>query len=412
MDLNAKRNSMYAPRGISAIVPTYNRARYLSKSIDSLLNQTFPPHELIVVDDGSVDSTGEILKKFGDRIQVIHKANGGKASALNAGLKEARGEFIWIFDDDDVALPDCLEKLFTALQTHPECGFSFGSYDHLIETSNKETKIVDPDLRIDKSIDFRLSVLERCFVFQAGMLVRRSVFDAVGPFNEAMIRSQDYEMLLRITRQFSGVDVNSIVFHYRQHSGMRGPAKASVAKGQVVSAWIKYDDLIFSKVYETYPLAEYLPARHGGEMSAAETRHALLERSCIMARKGMWNHAAADLNAYAALAEASAPKTAVDSERRILRRFFGPYSYADSRLAQSDALFNVIREISSSRLRRTIAAELLNPILRELGYGIRRGYVRYVLGTARKCLLFTFKYLTAQTRRREGIDVMSRMESR
>ena len=403
---------MYVPRAISAIVPTFNRARYLAHTIDGLLNQTFPPHELIVVDDGSVDSTREVLRKFGDRIRVIHKTNGGKASALNVGLKEARGEFIWIFDDDDVAVPECLERLFSALDKHPECGFSYGSYDHLVEGSGGRTKVVDPDLRIDRSVDFRLSVLERCYIFQPGMLVRRSVFDAVGPFNEGLVRSQDYEMLLRIARQFSGVNVNSILFHQRQHLGVRGTTKAPVAKGKIESSWIKYDDLIFSKIYNTYALAEYIPARRDLNLSSAETRCALLERSCIMARKGLWTQAAADLKAYVVLVQSGAPIAIGESERPILRRFFGPYSYADSTLAEPGAFFNVLRETAPARLRWTIAVELIAPIVGELDYGIRRGYVHYVLGTSRKCLVFLLKYLGARRRRDQAIGVMSGMESR
>jgi glycosyltransferase involved in cell wall biosynthesis len=403
---------MHVLQATSAIIPTYNRARYLAEAIDSVLNQTLPPLEVIVVDDGSADSTREVLRSFGDSIQVIHKANGGKASALNVGLKKAQGEFIWIFDDDDVASPDCLEKLSCALMKLPESGFAYGSYDHLIETSNGKTKIIDPDLRIDKSIDFRLSVLERCYIFQPGMLVRRSVFDAVGPFNEELARSQDYEMLLRITRQFSGVEVNSVLFHQRQHSGVRGSAKAPVSKGQIVSSWIKYDDLIFSQIYETYPLAEYLPKRCVGDLSTAETRYALLERSCIMARKGLWTQAGTDLKAYLVLVQSGAPISIADSERAILRRFFGPYSYADSKLADSGALFEVIRDIISASLRWKIAAELFAPIAGELGYAIRHRYVRYFLGTARKCLIFVRNYLCARRRRDESIRVVSRLGSR
>jgi glycosyltransferase involved in cell wall biosynthesis len=412
VNLGEPRNSKYVPQAISAIIPTYNRAWYVAEAINSVLNQTLPPHEVIVVDDGSVDSTREVLKSFGSRIHVIRKSNGGKSSALNVGLAHARGEFIWIFDDDDVALPDCLGRLFVALTEHPNCSFAYGSYDHLIEGPAGETEVVDPGLQIDKGVEFRLSVLERCYIFQPGMLVRRSVFDEVGPFNEAMIRSQDYEMLLRITRRFSGVDVDSVVFHQRQHAGIRGTENAPVAKGKVEATWIKYDDLIFSRVYETYPLSEYLPTPRDGDLSDAEARYALLERSCIMARKGMWSRSAADLKEYAGLVCAKGPFAIERSERPILRRFFGPFSYADSKLAESDEFFSVVREISPRGLRWRIAAELLTPIAGELGYGIRRGYVRYVLGTTRKCLLFLTKYLGARRRRDQTVGVVSGMESR
>ena len=195
------QNSKSVPASITAIVPTYNRARYLATAVDSVLDQTLRPAEVLVVDDGSVDETREILKAYGTRIVAIHKSNGGKASALNLALKHARGQFIWIFDDDDVAISYALETMADALAKHPECGFAYGSHDHLVESDSGQPSVVQPDLRIDKSLDFRLSVLERCYIFQPAMLVRRAVFDAVGLFNEALIRSQDYDMLMRMLPQ-------------------------------------------------------------------------------------------------------------------------------------------------------------------------------------------------------------------
>ena len=405
------RNFKSVPATITAIVPTYNRARYLATAIDSVLDQTLRPAEVLVVDDGSVDETREILKTYGARIQAIHKTNGGKASALNLALKNARGEFIWIFDDDDVALPDALEKMFNALAEHPESAFAYGSHDHLVESDSGQFRVVQPDLRIDISLDFRLSVLERCYIFQPAMLVRRAVFDAVGPFNEALVRSQDYEMLMRITRRFSGVDVGSILFHQRQHSGPRGSAASPVAKGKVASAWIRYDDMIFSQVYATYPLSEYLADRNHGELSPSEKRSALLERACIMARKGMWSHAAADLKAFSALLRSSAELSLTPSESATLQRFFGPYSYADHKLSESGVFFYALKNSFPVRVRWMIAKNLLAPILGELRYSIRNRHVRYFLGTARKCSVFSSMYLRARRRRDEPIGVMTGMES-
>lgn len=406
------QNSKSVPASITAIVPTYNRARYLATAIDSVLNQTHRPAQVIVVDDGSVDATPEILKAYGTRIEAIRKANGGKASALNLALRHARGEFIWIFDDDDVALPHALEGMAHTLAEHPECAFAYGSHDHLVDSENGQARVVQPDLRIDRSLDFRLSVLERCYIFQPAMLVRRAVFDAVGPFNEALVRSQDYEMLIRITRRFAGVDVGSILFHQRQHSGPRGSAASPVAKRKIASAWMRYDDMIFSHVYRTYPLSEYLVDRINGKLSPIETRSALLERACIMARKGMWSHAASDLKAFSALLPSSAELSVTPSESTTLRRFFGPYSYADHKLAQSGAFFRALRTSFPARVRWNIAANLLAPILGELVYSIRNGHVRYFLGTARKCIVFSSMYLRARRLRNEPIGMITGMESR
>ena len=86
----------------SVIIPTYNRANYVGEAVESVLQQTYQNSELIVVNDGSTDDTAEVIRRFGDQICYVEKANGGKASAVNLGLKYVTGEYVWILDDDDI----------------------------------------------------------------------------------------------------------------------------------------------------------------------------------------------------------------------------------------------------------------------------------------------------------------------
>lgn len=100
---------------ISVIVPVYNAIRYLGECVESILNQTFPHFELILVDDGSTDASGELCDQYAssnERIKVIHKVNGGSNSARNAGLKEARGTYICYVDCDDLLEKEALFKLY------------------------------------------------------------------------------------------------------------------------------------------------------------------------------------------------------------------------------------------------------------------------------------------------------------
>ena len=82
---------------VSIIVPTFNRAHYLAECLDSLLAQSIPAHEIIVIDDGSEDGTAALLVGYGERIRYVRKENGGKPSAVNLGLAIASGDLIWIF---------------------------------------------------------------------------------------------------------------------------------------------------------------------------------------------------------------------------------------------------------------------------------------------------------------------------
>jgi glycosyltransferase involved in cell wall biosynthesis len=391
---------------VTAIIATYNRARYLGRAIESVLDQSLRPTQVIVVDDGSTDSTSEVLERFDGKVVAIRKSNGGKASALNLGLTQATGDLIWIFDDDDLALPDCLQTLATALIRHPECGFAFGAYDHLIESKDGTTEVVQPRLLIDRSIDPKLAILERCFIFQPGLLVRKACYDALGPFNEAQVRSQDYEMLLRLSRRYDGIDVGRVVFHQRQHAGARGSAASPVSGAKKDAGWIQYDRMMFSKIYEDYTLPEYLPGRLPPHAPLTPDRKAaaLLQRSCVMARKGLWTYAAADLKSFSAhrLAQRERGLTALESA--TLKRFFGPYSYADHTLTQSEVFFSCLAEDMPRSMRWRVTKALLSPWRAELMYSLRGFHGRYFLGTVRKIVRFLLLLLRAHRRHPSSVS--------
>ena len=109
---------------VSVLIPTYNRAEYLAECLDSILEQTLRPYEVIVVDDGSSDATRQVLNNYESGIKIIKSPNRGKPAALNLGLAAATGKYVWVFDDDDVALLDALERFVAPLEAHPEYGFS------------------------------------------------------------------------------------------------------------------------------------------------------------------------------------------------------------------------------------------------------------------------------------------------
>ena len=116
---------------ISVVIATYNRANYLSETIESVLAQTFRSFELIVVDDGSSDNTREILQSYGDRLRVYYQPNRGPSAARNLGVRHARGSWIAIQDSDDVCRANHLEVLFRHVALHPDCGMVFGNGAYL-----------------------------------------------------------------------------------------------------------------------------------------------------------------------------------------------------------------------------------------------------------------------------------------
>lgn len=172
------------PVQVSYVMASYNHAAFVGAMIDSVLQQTFADLELIVVDDGSTDSTAEVVADYANRfpqIRLIRQNNLGVVAARNRGLSEARGEFVSFIDSDDLLPADRTERLVAALQTNSAAMLAYGNVD-LIDTAGK---VVDSFARIHPPIsgDFATQLFSRyCFVPAASVMLRKSVFASVGSF--------------------------------------------------------------------------------------------------------------------------------------------------------------------------------------------------------------------------------------
>ena len=111
---------------MSVVIPVFNGERFLAEAIQSVLDQTYEPVEVIAVDDGSTDGSAAIARSFAG-VQVIEQPNSGPAGARNAGIAAARGEFLAFVDADDIVPPDKLELQVTHLREHPEVGCVLGA---------------------------------------------------------------------------------------------------------------------------------------------------------------------------------------------------------------------------------------------------------------------------------------------
>jgi glycosyltransferase involved in cell wall biosynthesis len=349
---------------VTAIVPTYNRARYLGECLDALLAQTTPPREILVVDDGSTDDTAAIVAAYGRRIMYLRKENGGKSSALNLALTRATGAAIWIFDDDDVAEPGALAALCAALDSVPSAGFAFGGHDNFVDTPAGRRFIPAPSPHVDPD-DLHCALLERCFIFQPALLVRRACYEAVGPFDTAFVRAQDYEMILRLSRHAAGVPVPRILFHQRQHAEMRGTAAHAIDGREVWERQKRFDAAVLEGAHRANSLADYLPrARQSAPLGPREQIDALLRRYAVMARKRLWALAVADLAQAADLARAYGIADVPPAETAMLRRVFDEFGYARDGLDTANPLLRQLDALPASPFPAAIRAALLWPLFR------------------------------------------------
>lgn len=277
---------------ISVILPTFNRAHLIGETIESILAQTRQPDEILVIDDGSTDGTAGVLQRF-DALTVIRVENGGKAAALNLALGMVSGDLIWIVDDDDLLLPEACALLAAPLETDPDIDFCAGRHLDFEVDAEGERQIRAPGYMRDSAPDEIFSdLLEGCHIFQPGLLVRRDVYQKVGPFNTGLVRSQDYEMLLRIARRHSGLQLKDTVFLHREHAGVRGSASAQFAASNNADKWASYNRVIFTKLLGDLSDNDLIAASQLKLLPAkVHSRAARIKRGCVLARQRMWSEA-------------------------------------------------------------------------------------------------------------------------
>lgn len=215
---------------VSIIMPSFNTAAYVAEAIESVLSQDYPNKELIIVDDGSTDGTVDVIRSLGDQVRLLQTDRGGPAAARNAGIAVARGEYIAFNDSDDVWLPGRLSVQVADLEAHPEVGVNYVDIIWWFRDEDGEFRVPDlPPPRLDETgkpvvdIDPHHSgwiyhhLLFDSLMSTITVLLRRSLIEEIGPFDESLKRGEDYDMWLRASRV---TQIHKLVYPgalYRRH---------------------------------------------------------------------------------------------------------------------------------------------------------------------------------------------------
>jgi len=205
---------------VSIILPTYNGSRFLRRSIDSCLNQTYGNFELIIVDDGSTDTTKEIIGSYNDeRISYVrHEMNRGLSAALNTGFFKSSGKYLTWTSDDNYYSSNAIEKMITFLKERA-CDFVYCDYCRFREDSVSDpviVKLIDNlDLREENSIG-------SCFLYS------RQVMESVGQYDQEANLAEDYDYWLRASKHFIFCHMNEPLYYYREHDHPSSPRQLEV----------------------------------------------------------------------------------------------------------------------------------------------------------------------------------------
>jgi glycosyltransferase involved in cell wall biosynthesis len=182
---------------ISVIIPTYNRQDFLKKAIDSVLAQTYPHYELIIVDDGSEDNTPELVAGYKNDIVYIRQNNKGPAAARNTGIRTARSSMLAFLDSDDWFAENKLAVQLSVMQADPAFLIC-----HTQETWFRNGKILNQKAKHKKNSGYIFNQsLKLCAVSMSTVMIRREVFDTYGLFDEYFSCCEDYEFWLRVSAE-------------------------------------------------------------------------------------------------------------------------------------------------------------------------------------------------------------------
>lgn len=210
---------------VSCVIPTYNRAELVQRAIDSVLAQTCPVDEIVVIDDGSTDGTGEALRaRYGERIVYRWQANAGVSAARNAGLALARGRYIALLDSDDLWFPEKTALQAAYLDAHPQIGMVLCDVARI----GPDGRRIDVFRRRDVLPHdgwVLAEVLANPALAPASAMFRREVYADVGGFDTGLRTAEDLDFHLRVARRWRiGVVEQVLVEALRGHDGLSAGA--------------------------------------------------------------------------------------------------------------------------------------------------------------------------------------------
>lgn len=185
---------------ISVIIPTYNCDKYICEALDSVLHQTYLDYEIIVIDDGSTDTTRPIIDNRYHTVRYYHVENNGVAAARNLGILMAQGELIAFLDADDKWLPEKLEKQAAMFEADETVGMIFTENSFFNENGITTNKVNKRE-RLMRG-DIVRNIFLNSYVATPTVMVRKSVFDAVGMFEEGLVVAEDDNMWMRIGMRY------------------------------------------------------------------------------------------------------------------------------------------------------------------------------------------------------------------
>lgn len=240
---------------VSVIIPAYNSAHYLTGAVDSILAQTFTDFEILVIDDGSTDDTGQVMARYGAPVRYIRQPNSGVAAARNRGIAESQGRYVAFLDADDTWMPQKLERQVRALEAGGGSGVCYSAFT-----------VVNSDLKFlfNRHSQRQATALEDLLLRGnvvgsiCTVLCERSLLENAGGFDPAFSQCADWDLWVRLAVQTEFLYVDEPLVTYRQHD-------ASMSRNAPL---LEYDSLqVLHKGFAMPALSESLRAQRSAALA-------------------------------------------------------------------------------------------------------------------------------------------------
>ncbi|MBN1684725.1 MAG: glycosyltransferase [Gammaproteobacteria bacterium] len=200
---------------VSIIIPVYNGEEYIEEALKSVLNQTYSPIEIIVVDDGSTDGTAEIVKQYS--VILIQQKNKGISGARNSGINAAKGEFIALLDHDDLFTPYKIELQVRFMNDHPKYCMVYSIEEKFSSEGTVRKKLKHRRKKMPEN-DILTAIYRKNFIYPSSVLIRRSILERTGLFDETFTVCEDHDFFTRVAYHGMVGFINQPLIKYRCHN--------------------------------------------------------------------------------------------------------------------------------------------------------------------------------------------------
>ena len=270
---------------VSIITPSYNQGRFIRQTIESVLNQSYPNIEYIIIDGGSTDDTLGILNEYSDRIKFISEKDLGQSNAINKGFQLARGEIIAWLNSDDIYEIDAVQTAVNAFDIHCKAGMIYGE-GYIIDIDGTRIK------RFENTIEFDLWMLLYVwdFILQPTVFFKKTVLESVGFLDETLNWIMDWDLWIRIALKYDVVYCNKFIACSREYNSTKTSTGAWKRVREIRSLYKKYTGTWKTPGYKVFFWTELGKSSYWPLLTNVCTEHAVrvLKTLPVVHADGSW----------------------------------------------------------------------------------------------------------------------------